>query len=117
MRIPTYFSRPSTWTLLLGAALFLLAACGGSEAPAPAPTTAANEAAAPSPTPMAATPTQAPTEIAATQAAPAETETPATPAAQPIPQDWRQHAYREGDLFFLGNPAAPIRMIDYSDFL
>ena len=31
--------------------------------------------------------------------------------------DWLQVAGKEGDLYVLGNPNAPIRMVDYSDFL
>ena len=31
--------------------------------------------------------------------------------------DWLQVAGKEGDLYVLGNPNAPIRLIDYSDFL
>ena len=31
--------------------------------------------------------------------------------------DWLQVAGKEGDLYVLGNPNAPIRLVDYSDFL
>jgi protein-disulfide isomerase len=31
--------------------------------------------------------------------------------------DWSQVAGQEGDLYVLGNPDAPVRIVDYSDFL
>jgi hypothetical protein len=33
------------------------------------------------------------------------------------PGDWANTASVEGDYYLLGNPAAPIRLVDYSDFL
>jgi protein-disulfide isomerase len=41
-------------------------------------------------------------------------EAPTPPAA---PADWGAVATVEGDYIILGNPAAPIRLIDYSDFM
>jgi hypothetical protein len=47
----------------------------------------------------------------ATQA-PAQVELPtATP-----PPNWLKSASIEGDYYLLGNPAAPVRLVDYSDF-
>lgn len=61
-------------------------------------------------TPPALTPTPL-TEAAdrATTLAPAQELTAVT--------DWSQVAGREGDLYILGNPNAPLRIVDYSDFL
>ncbi len=115
-------------TLFLGLIL-VLAACGGqsgssqealpaaeqpaAEQPAPEQSTAAQAPAPPAvtdtPAPEAATPTQEST--AAPEAAPTEAS-----AAQE-PQDWSQNAWQDGDLYVLGNPDAPIRLVDYSDFL
>jgi hypothetical protein len=36
---------------------------------------------------------------------------------EPETSDWSHTATVDGDLYVLGNPAAPIRLIDYSDFL
>jgi hypothetical protein len=36
---------------------------------------------------------------------------------EPETSDWSHTASVDGDLYVLGNPAAPIRLIDYSDFL
>ncbi len=36
---------------------------------------------------------------------------------EPESVDWLQVASKEGDLYVLGNPNAPIRLVDYSDFL
>jgi hypothetical protein len=46
----------------------------------------------------------------------------ATPDAPPtvlptVPVDWTETVTVEGDFYVLGNPAAPILLIDYSDFL
>ncbi|MEZ4678979.1 MAG: hypothetical protein R2932_32665 [Caldilineaceae bacterium] len=43
------------------------------------------------------------------------TEQPQEPAAEAV--DWLTQASKEGDLYVLGNANAPIRLIDYSDFL
>ncbi len=97
-------------------AIGLLSACGSPAAPPPAAATVAAPAeAAPAP---AAAATTSPVAEAAT-AAPAE-EAPAgdAPVAAPAaPVDWLQSASLEGDYFTLGNPDAPVRVLDYSDFL
>ena len=88
-------------------------------------------AAQPQPSPVAATVVPAPTAIAGTA-----TEAPApslpTPTAEPeatiAPEEpaaeapdaqvaWADVATVDGDYFVRGNPAAPIRLIDFSDFL
>lgn len=59
------------------------------------------------------------------QVAPALTPTPVAEAGEPVATlspaqestDWTQVAGVEGDLYVLGNPDAPVRIIDYSDFL
>jgi hypothetical protein len=53
------------------------------------------------------------------------TPTPVAEAGEPVATlspaqestDWTQVAGVEGDLYVLGNPDAPVRIIDYSDFL
>ncbi len=46
------------------------------------------------------------------------TEPVAEPVAEPTEEpDWTQTASIEGDFYVLGNPAAPIRLVDFSDFL
>ena len=42
---------------------------------------------------------------------------PSTEVAVEEPTDWTQVATLEGDLYILGNPAAPIRLVDFSDFM
>jgi protein-disulfide isomerase len=44
----------------------------------------------------------------------APTEQPASQAETPA--DWAQTATLEGDFYVLGNPAAPVRLVDFSDF-
>ena len=45
------------------------------------------------------------------------------PTVEPSPEpeseetDWTQTAGIDGDYYVLGNPAAPIRLIDFSDFM
>src|SRR5262245_17456815 len=80
-----------------------LAACSTATAPATAapPATAVVQP---------ATPTSLPT-VAAT-AAPTVAPTVATTTT-----DWVNTASVEGDLYVRGNPHAPIRLIDFSDFL
>ena len=106
--------------LLLFVGMVYLAACS-----TPMPT-ATPPAIAPTPEDIVAAatplPTDAPTE--APTAAPAElveptatpTETP-TETPVPEPEDWRDTVTVEGDFFVRGNPAAPIRLVDYSDFM
>ncbi|MEZ4859908.1 MAG: hypothetical protein R3C14_01300 [Caldilineaceae bacterium] len=60
----------------------------------------------------AITPTAVPTAIAAT-----EPTALLVPTATNAGVDWLATVTVEGDYYILGNPAAPIRLIDYSDFL
>lgn len=119
---------------LLLAMTMLLAACsGGAEdvvSSAPTAPTVAVDGPAPTavaqPAPTEA-PAEVPTEIPAEAPAETPTETPAqeaaptsAPAEEPVPSapvDWTETVTVEGDYYVLGNPAAPIRLIDYSDFL
>ncbi len=89
-------------------ALLVLAGCGGRPTPAPTDPEAGAREGPETPTPLpeaTATPPQA------------ATPSPAPTASGPNAQDWSQHAFVEEGIFFLGNPQAPIRMVDYSDFL
>lgn len=63
--------------------------------------------------------TVAPTEfVPRVTATPTVVTAPTEPApVEPTPADWTQTVTQEGDYWVLGNPAAPVRMIDYSDFL
>lgn len=91
-------------------AIGVLAACaGGSDGAAPtaAPATLAPAAVNAAPDVVA---TAAPSEEAAATA-------PAEAAAPAAPVDWLRTASVEGDYFVLGNPDAPVRILDYSDFL
>jgi protein-disulfide isomerase len=106
--------------LLMAVALAaLMAGCGAEATPeaqssgagAPAPATVVSTAVEPTAQPaLALLPTVTPNVVA-----PAPVET--TPAQAAVPADWTQHAYLEGDYYILGNPDAPVRLIDYSDFL
>lgn len=103
--------------LLIGAAL-LLTACGApaqeepsaAEPPAPAAAVEATATPAPTATPEPAPAVEAPTATAAPVAEAAPTATP-----EPEP-DWTQTAALVDGLYVRGNPNAPIRLIDYSDF-
>ncbi len=61
-------------------------------------------------------------EAVATEAAVSE-EAILVPTEEPAPvpereeADWTQTAGIDGDYFILGNPAAPIRLVDFSDFM
>ncbi len=55
------------------------------------------------------TPTVAPTPTTAPESVPDAAVDPSV--------DWTTVATIEGDYYILGNPAAPIRLIDYGDFL
>lgn len=76
----------------------VLAACGAGPAPA-----------APAPPPATATPSSQ-ADVAA--AAPTD-----EPVAVATPADWLNTVTPDGDYYVLGNPAAPVRLLDYSDFL
>ena len=112
------FATPFKGILLLWG-MVMVAACSSPSPAAPSAVTttpavnavAATAQPADSPT---AVPATAPAEVAS-EAAP----TSAPPTATPIPEaeDWSQTVTVEGDLFIRGNPAAPIRLVDYSDFM
>ncbi len=99
-------------------ALVSLSACGAGgdtvalpQAEAPSAATVAEAAAVQAGTTV-------PVEAVATLApAIAETAAEAPEAAPAAPVDWLQTASVEGDYFVLGNPEAPVRILDYSDFL
>ena len=97
----------------------LLAACGSAEPqPTATPTVVAvvQQAEAPATATVAPTdtPASAPTAPATTEAtvAPTGVVTAATPST-----DWVNTASVDGDFYVRGNPSAPIRLIDFSDFL
>ncbi|GEM_PF-1442073 len=116
---------------LFRAALFLgligvLVACGGrSQAPESAdPQPGVEAKASPAPVvdaPTAETePTSTPEQVAAAPTARPTSEPEAAPTEAPAVQetpDWSRNAWLDGDLYVLGNPEAPIRLVDYSDFL
>lgn len=112
--------------LTMVAFIFFLSGCGPSALVEFAPL-------APSPTPIAvstlapATPTLF-LEVEGTAAAPVEILQPTataipTETALPVPTstpepDWLAYSGRTEDgLMFLGNPEAPVKMIDFSDFM
>jgi hypothetical protein len=76
------------------------------------------------PAPQAEAPPVAPTAAVALLPTPTPAPTPAQAIATETPieapteaPDWTQFAAQEGDYYVLGNPNAPIRLLDYSDFL
>jgi hypothetical protein len=102
---------------VLLAVILILTACGSADTPVTvAPTVPATRVqqaqptvvAAAVPTPLPATPT-----IAAIIAPP----TVLTTTTVVSNTDWVNTASAVGDFYVLGNPNAPIRLIDYSDFL
>jgi hypothetical protein len=72
-------------------------------------------ACAPAQTPSAAALPPTPTTASESPTATAIAEVATNPANAPT--DWATTATLEGDYYVLGNPAAPVRLIDYSDFL
>jgi hypothetical protein len=112
--------------------LLLVAACGAESTPAAAPSPdAPAELAAATATNPPATATPAPTHTSAPAAAAVETPTsaPLAPTDTPLPAPTEAPAPTDtpavvatfgmtGDgLYFRGNPAAAVTVIDYSDFL
>ena len=96
----------------------LLAACGGGQEAAPAQPPVEAPTAAPTMAPVAepeVVEKEAPVAAETGTDLPAPTVEP-TPAA-PAPVDWLTTVTVEGDYYILGNPAAPVRLLDYSDFL
>jgi protein-disulfide isomerase len=65
-----------------------------------------------------ATPEPVAVEAVATEAAVSE-EAILVPTVEPVVEsvDWTQTASIDGDYYILGNPAAPIRLVDFSDFM
>lgn len=101
--------------LLLVALLFT--ACGSADAPTTgvptgAPVVQKMEPTATATTVATAVPTESPTVAAATLIPTAVLTTAITTTT-----DWVNTASVDGDFFVRGNPSAPIRMVDYSDFL
>lgn len=106
---------------IVGLALvsLLVAGCGSATPEATQPATSA-------PLDM---PTAEPTEATETVAQsaqpvivlPTPTDTPLHTATEialaTAPTSWSEVATVEGDYYVLGNPAAPIRLVDFSDFL
>lgn len=107
--------------ILLLWGMVIVAACS---APAPAaPSTVTSPSAADVVAVATAQPVDSPTAVPATAPADAATEAveptvlPPTATPVPEPEDWTETVTVEGDLFVRGNPAAPIRLVDYSDFM
>ncbi|HXV43490.1 MAG TPA: hypothetical protein VEC96_10555 [Anaerolineae bacterium] len=113
---------PRSRKLMLVLCWLILAACHSSAkseadiAPVSAllvlPTVTAAPTAAP------ATPTRAPvTKTPLSKPTPTRTPSP-EPTPTPTPVDWLNNVGRTADnLMYLGNPNAPVTVIDYSDFL
>ncbi len=59
------------------------------------------------------------TEEVATEVAVDEAAVVEEPTQEPMAEltDWTETATVDGDYYVLGNPAAPIRLVDYSDFM
>ena len=95
------------------AALILLAACGASTRQSAAPATTAPVTEAAVTAAAVASPAEA-LPVAAASAPAVEAASVAVPAA--VPTDWLTTVTVEGDYYVLGNPAAPVRLVDYSDF-
>jgi hypothetical protein len=130
-RFPDGLSHRSMHTLrllLLFVGILYLAACAPSPLSTLSPATASTpEEVAAVATPLPAddatvaptdVPAEAPTEAPVEAVEPtAEPVVEPTQTAVPAPEDWTETVTLEGDLFIRGNPAAPIRLIDYSDFM
>jgi hypothetical protein len=107
---------------ILAMGLFVCVACGGQPAASTDTALPANDAVVESP--ATSTPASAgqPSEEQPTEVAPAsvdadEVEDGADLSQSLAEEDWAFVATVEGDYFVRGNPAAPVRLIDYSDFL
>ncbi len=97
----------------------LLAACGST---APQPPATATVIAVVQPTEVSAMSTVAPTDTpASSPTAPATAEATVAPTVvvteATASTDWVNTASVDGDFYVRGNPSAPIRLIDFSDFL
>lgn len=89
-------------------AALAIAACGTPDAPAPQDAPAA---------PTVQLPPDAPASIPTKPEVPAAEPAQAASPEATAPADWTQTVTQEGDYWVLGNPAASLRLIDYSDFL
>jgi len=97
---------------LLGLSIVLLAGCSADEVVAPTAPAISTIAAATA----TVAPTTTPTEVAiiTPTALPAEV---AVAVMEDTSADWVNIASVEGDFYIRGNPNAPLRLLDYSDFL
>jgi protein-disulfide isomerase len=107
--IPSHLSPTTMKPLLISLLLLILSACAGAPAQAD-PTATVVLAATLAPEETATVAAVVPSEEAAQEATP-------SPEVVEEPADWSQTVFVEGDFFVRGNPAAPIRLVDYSDFL
>jgi protein-disulfide isomerase len=102
-------------SLLISLLILILSACVGAPGAESVETT-------PAALPATVAPVETATLAIATVAVLPPTED-AAPEATPSPEvadeptDWTQTVFVEGDFYVRGNPAAPIRLVDYSDFL
>jgi len=103
--------------------LLLIAGCGPAVTEEPAineivtPAAAVEATAAPIPSDTPAAPVAAEPTAAAQPVATVQPVAEPAPTATPEPEtDWTQTAALVDGLYVRGNPEAPIRLIDYSDF-
>jgi hypothetical protein len=114
------FHRANRLTTIMSLLLLVLFVVGCAEMPAvveerPASVATSTPTVEPV-TAVATTTLESNEESAADTTAEAEAAT-VDEVAETEVQDWSHTATVDGDLYVLGNPAAPIRLIDYSDFL
>ena len=115
---------PRLLSTILLACLWLIAACGPSAPEQPAasenvaPVAVVEATATPLPSePPAPTATSEPAPVAAEPTATTQPVAEPAPTATPEPEaDWTQTASLVDGLYVRGNPNAPIRLVDYSDF-
>lgn len=101
-----------------GFVLFVLlgiAGCSASATPVPV----SDLVSVPTTVPTVAEPLSSPTADMAAAGTPSAAPNPTvnSKTATPAIVNWTQTASVDGDFYILGNPAAPIRLVDYSDFL
>lgn len=113
------------WSFSFICLIVILSGCGGQTAvsePTTAPIAQSTATDVPVPTepPTPELPTAVPTvETAVDSVAVVNTPTTESPTAEPTaePVSFMQSGRTEDGAYYLGNPNAPIRLIDYSDFL